>query len=272
MFQLTLIILSLYLITQTQSANHTTVLDDFESAESLARWRGQVELSVDHAGHGRQSLKATLFPRDIVSDKLPKDWRGHDRLLFDIYNPNSAPVLIGVRIFDELADDAAAETRSESFLADRKLPLIPGMNHVEIKLDGLEVTSASRRLALDRVRRFAISAKGLNRPATIYVDNLRLARGVEDAATASVRKPEDGAATLDSRFVTLGQAGPREAIPESEAVKQKRRTAREELQRLQQTIEAARTMGFETIYQEIPLVTAELGLDVRPLLSWFNDD
>ncbi|MGH9940539.1 MAG: beta-galactosidase, partial [Blastocatellia bacterium] len=112
----------------------------------------------------------------------------------------------------------------------------------------------------------------MNRPATIYVDNLRLARGVEEAATASARKPEDGTAMLDSRFVTLGQVGPREAIPESEAVKQKRRTAREESKRLQETIEAARTMGFETIYQEIPLVTAELGLDIRPLLSWFNDD
>ena len=271
-FAMALAVFSFSLIARSQSANQTTVLDDFESAESLARWRGQVELSGDHAGHGRQSLKATLFPQDVVSDKLPKDWRGYDRLMFDIYNPASAPVLIGARIYDELADDTAAETRSESFLADRKLLLIPGMNHVEVKLEGLEVTSASRRLALDRVRRFAISAKGLNRPFTIYVDNLRLARGVEEAATASTRRPEDGVTTLDSRFVTLGQAGPREAIPESEAVRQKRQAAREELQRLQQTIEAARTMGLETIYQEIPLVTAELGLDARPLLSWFNDD
>ncbi|MGH9846182.1 MAG: beta-galactosidase, partial [Blastocatellia bacterium] len=258
--------------TRPQSANQTTVLDDFESAASLARWRGQVALSSDHAGHGRQSLKAMLFPQDIVSDKLPKDWRRHDRLLFDIFNPESSPVMVGVRIYDELADDAAAEVRSESFLADRKLLLIPGMNHVEVGLEGLEVSSASRKLALDRVRRFAISAKGLNHPVTIYIDNLRLVRGVEDYATASTRRPEDGTAALDSRFVTLGQVGPREAIPESESVKQKRQAAREELQRLQQTIEAARTMGFETIYQEIPLITAELGLDLRPLLSWFNDD
>ena len=258
--------------TQPQSVNQTTVLDDFESAASLARWRGEVALSGDHSGHGRQSLKATLFPQDAVSDRLPKDWRGHDRLLFDIFNPEPAPVLVGVRIYDEQADDAAAETRSESFLADRKLLLIPGMNHIEVRLEGLEVSSASRKLALDRVRRFAISAKGLNRPLTIYLDNLRLVRGVEDMATASLRKPEDGTATLDSRFVTLGQVGPREAIAEADAVKQKREAAREEVQRLQQTIEAARTMGVETIYQEIPLITAELGLEVRPLLSWFNND
>jgi beta-galactosidase GanA len=259
-------------LVEPQNADRTTVLDDFESAESLSRWRGQLELSTDGATHGRRSLKATLFPQDIISDELPRDWRGYDRLLFDIHNPAASPILLGVRIYDELADDVAVEQRSESFLADRKLLLIPGMNHVEVKLPGLEVSSASRPLALDRIRRFAVSAKGLDGPTPIYVDNLRLARGIEDAATASSRKPEDGTATLDSRFVTLGQVGPREAIPESEAVRQKRHTAREERGRLQDAIDAARTMGLETIYHEIPLVTAELGLAVRPLIPSFNDD
>lgn len=55
-------------------------------------------------------------------------------MLFDIHNPASSPILLGVRIYDELADDVAAEQRSESFLADRKLRLIPGMNHLEVKL------------------------------------------------------------------------------------------------------------------------------------------
>jgi glycosyl hydrolase family 42 (putative beta-galactosidase) len=257
---------------EPQSADRTIVLDDFESAESLARWRGQLELSTDRAAHGRRSLKATLFPQDVISDELPRDWRGYDRLRFDIHNPASSPILLGVRIYDELADDVAAEQRSESFLADRKLLLIPGMNHVEVELPGLEVSSASRKLALDRIRRFAISAKGLEGPTQIYLDNLRLTRGIEDAATASSRRPEDGTATLDGRFVTLGQVGPRESIPESEAVRQKRQTARDERRRLQDASDAARTMGLETIYQEIPLVTADLGLDVRPLISSFNDD
>ncbi|HVD77942.1 MAG TPA: beta-galactosidase trimerization domain-containing protein [Vicinamibacteria bacterium] len=257
---------------EPQNADHTIVLDDFESAESLARWRGQLELSTDRAAHGRRSLKAMLFPQDVVSDELPRDWRGYDRLRFDIHNPASTPILLGVRIYDELADDVAAEQRSESFLADRKLLLIPGMNHVEVMLQGLEVSSASRKLALARIRRFAISAKGLEGPTPIYLDNLRLTRGIEDAATASSRRPEDGMATLDGRFVTLGQVGPRESIPESDAVRQKRQTAREERRRLQDASDAARTMGLETIYQEIPLVTADLGLDVRPLISSFNDD
>jgi beta-galactosidase GanA len=262
---------------QPQSGKHAQVpkapkiLDDFEGASSLASWRGKVELSRTHSGHGRQSLKASLSPQDVSSDLLPKDWRGYDRLLFDIFNPEVAPVYLGVRIYDQLADDDVAEARGEAFLADRKLLLIPGMNHVEVKLDGLE-TSSSRQLALDRVRRFAISAKGLERPLTIYIDNLRLVNGVESGATASLLKPADGIATLDSRFVRLGQVGPRDLIPESQAVQQKREHARAEWRRLQESIEAARTMGIETIYQEIPLITAELGVELRPLLSWFNDD
>jgi beta-galactosidase GanA len=259
---------------QTQSAKPaavTKVLADFEAEASLAGWRGKVELSRNHAGHGRQSLKTSLLPEDVLSDELPKDWRGYDRLLFDIFNPEVAPIYLGVRIYDELADDYAAEARGEAFLADRKLLLIPGMNHVEVKLDGLE-TASSRKLALDRVRRFAISVKGLEHPLTIYIDNLRLVNGIEGGATASLLKPEDGRAVLDSRFVRLGQVGPRETIPESPAVQQKREHARAEWRRLQESIEAARTMGIETIYQEIPLITAELGIELRPLLSWFNDD
>ena len=83
---------------EPQNADHTRVLDDFESAESLSRWRGQLELSADHAAHGRRSLKATLFPQDVLSEQLAKDWRGYDRLLFDINNPASSPILLGVRI------------------------------------------------------------------------------------------------------------------------------------------------------------------------------
>ncbi|PYQ02230.1 MAG: hypothetical protein DMF82_16810, partial [Acidobacteria bacterium] len=146
------------------------------------------------------------------------------------------------------------------------------MNHVEVKLTGLEVSSASRKLALDRIRRFAVSARGLDGPTEVYLDNVRLARGTEDAAAVSSRRPEDGTATLDGRFVTLGQVGPRESIPESEAVRQMRQAARDERRRLQEAVDAARTMGIETIEEEIPLVTAELGLDVRPLISSFNDD
>lgn len=251
------------------------VLDDFESPKSLQNWRGQMALSRNHPSHGRQSLKVTLFPSRLVSENLPKDWSEYDRLLLDIYSPERAPITLSVGVYDELADDATAQAKDEAFLPERGVYLIPGMNHIEVKLGGLEVSASTRKLALNKVRRFDITPGSLEHPVEVYVDNLRLVQGAEDAATASTastRRPEDGTVVLGSRSAAVGQVGPREAVAESASVKLKRQQARQELKRLEETIEAARMMGLETIYQEIPLVTAELGLDVRPLLSWFNND
>ncbi|MGA8185809.1 MAG: beta-galactosidase trimerization domain-containing protein, partial [Terriglobia bacterium] len=250
----------------------TAVLDDFETAESLKRWDGQVTLSREHAGHGLQSLKVTLFPKTLSTEKLSKDWQGYDRLLLDIFNPESDTLMLGLGIYDELADDSTADSLDEAFRVGRDLFLIPGMNHIEVELGGLQVSASTRRLALDKVRKFTLTAGGLRRPVVIYVDNLRLVKGHEGEVTASLRRPEDGTLRLGNGFIIPGQVGPHDAIPESASVKRKREEARKELSRLKETIAAAQMMGLETIDQEIPLVTAELGLDVRTQVPWFNND
>jgi beta-galactosidase GanA len=250
----------------------TAVLDDFETAESLKRWDGEVALSHEHASHGRQSLKVTLFHRQLSTVRLPKNWQGYDRLLLDIFNPEPGDLMLGMGIYDELADDATADYLDEAFRVERDLFLIPGMNHIEVELKGLEVSASTRKLALGKVRKFTITAGGMRGPVVIYVDNLRLVRGYEGEATASVRRPEDGTIVLGNGFIRLGQVGPRDAIPESAGVKRKREEARQELSKLKDTVAAAQMMGLDTIYHEIPLVTAELGLDVRPEVSWFNND
>jgi beta-galactosidase GanA len=139
-------------------------------------------------------------------------------------------------------------------------------------LSGLQVSASTRELALDKVRKFTLTDGGMRRPVVVYVDNLRLVKGPEDPATASARRPEDGTLLLGNGFITPGQVGPHDDIPESDRVKRKRAAARQELIRLRETIAAAQMMGLETIYHEIPLVTAELGLDVRTQMSWFNND
>lgn len=193
-------------------------------------------------------------------------------MLLDIYNPESGDLMLGMGLYDELSDDATANYLDEAFLIHRDMFLIPGMNHVTVELKGLQVTASTRLLAVGKIRKFTITARGIRRPVVIYVDNLRLVWGTESPATASVRRPEDGTVVLGNGFVDLGQVGPRDAIPESASVKLKRKEARQELKGLRETIRAAQMMGLETIYQEIPLVTAELGLDVRPQMSWFNND
>jgi Beta-galactosidase/Beta-galactosidase trimerisation domain len=256
----------------TEATSKASVLDDFETVESLKRWDGEVALSREHPSHGSQSLKVTLFPKNLASEKLPKDWRGYDRLLLDIFNPEPDTLMLGLGIYDELADDATADYLDEAFRVGRDLFLIPGMNHVEVQLIGLQVSASTRELALGKVRKFTLTDGGMHRPIVVYVDNLRLVKGPEDPATASACRPEDGTLLLGNGFITPSQVGPHDDIPETASVKQKREEARQELNLLRETITAAQMMGLETIYQEIPLVTAELGLDIRTQMSWFNNN
>jgi hypothetical protein len=78
--------------------------------------------------------------------------------------------------------------------------------------------------------------------------------------------------TIENRFFTIRQVARAEDVPESACVRQLRADAGRELERLRAAVGAAQTQGIDTIYEERHLVTADLGLRVRPRLAWFNND
>ncbi|PYT19477.1 MAG: hypothetical protein DMG58_36455, partial [Acidobacteria bacterium] len=51
-----------------------------------------------------------------------------------------------------------------------------------------------------------------------------------------------------------------------------RKEAQKQSDLLRETIRAAQLQGLETIYQERHLVTADIGLQIRPRLAWYNND
>jgi beta-galactosidase GanA len=262
-------------VAKVEDPSQVRVLDDFESAGSAALWQGTYELSRQVATQGRQSLKVTLLPgieKGLSSVKLPKDWSGYDWLGMEIVSKEKDPQILSLRIYDEMADDEQANVWSEAFLATRKVFLNPGTNHIRVLVKGMRTSSDTRAMAIDKVRRVILSNDQSGESLTIFVDNLRLVKGDPQQDRSSVSKPEDTVVTIRNRFVEIGQVGPRESIPEAAIVQEKRRKAQEELKSLQDAIQSARTQGLETIYAEIPLVVAELGLGIRPLLPWFNND
>lgn len=271
--------LSIYLVSTfvstTREIPEMRVLCDFESADSVDLWQGTHELSTQIASHGQQSLKVTL-PRGkqkgLISEKLLKDWSGYDWLAMEIFSQEKQPRILSLRIYDELADDERADVWSEAFLATRKVFLIPGRNHLRVLVKGMRVSSDTRAIAVDRIRRVVLSDDQSAQDTTIFVDNLRLIKGEPQQDRSSVSKPEDTVVTIRNRFVEISQVGPRDLIPEAGIVREKRKQAQEQLKTLQDAIQSARTQGLETIYEEIPLVVAELGLGIRPLLPWFNND
>ena len=258
--------------TSQSPVGRVLVLEDFESPQAAARWQGPLEIRSGHASHGANAARVGLegHRAQISSTRLASDWRGYDRLLFDVYSESEQVSLASIRIYDAVGGTAATALRDEYFNGDEKILLVNGWNHVEVKLTPLTAATFQRDMALDRIRELALFFEP--GAAAVLLDNLRLVSGVEPAATKSREAPQDGVSIIDNRWITSRQSARPEDVPESDEVIGLRKDAEQETDLLKKTLDAAHTQGLETIYAERRLVTAELGLRVRPLLSWFNND
>ena len=248
------------------------VLDDFENPASAGNWKGDLQIANEHVTHGRASARVRFAGRgaEIASSKLAGDWRGYDRLLFDIYSDRKDVLTATLRIYDEAAVKSGA--RRDYFEADNQILLLGGWNHIEMKLAGLHAASYQRQLALDRIRRITLSMDRGALPCILHIDNLRLMAGEEPPESASRTEPQDAVTILDGRFFQVRQVAPPDEVPESAAVARLREEARREANLLGEIIQTAQMQGIETIYAERHMVTADLGLHVRPRLAWFNND
>ena len=241
------------------------VLADFEQPTPEIRWSGSLQVSATRSSHGRQSARIS---NSTTFTSFPNDWSTFDRLLFDMYSEREAPSTASVRIYDN-SNPKDSSDRNSYFDARNKLLLIKGWNHIEIRLTNLQAESYQRPLDLRHINRVVVGAESAS---TLYIDNLRLVSGEDKAPQASRQAPQDAVCVVDNRWVTVRQVAPPENVPESRDVAQLRTQAQREKQLLQLAIDAARLQGIETIYQERHLVTADLGLTIRPALPWFNND
>ncbi len=248
------------------------VLEDFETASPLKNWSGDVRVGLERSTHGRAAARVHLSrdKSEVQFDRISPDWRGYDRLLFDIYSERKDVLTATLRIYDEAAVQSGA--RRDYFEVDEQILLVGGWNHVELKLSGLHAASYQRQLARDKMRRLTLALGHRALPCTLYLDNFRLVEGAEPPETASRTQPEEMVTVLDGRFFQIRQVAPSAEVPESQDVIRLRKEAEREYELLSGTIHAAQTQGIDTIYAERHLVTGDLGLHVRPLLAWFNRD
>ena len=245
-------------------AGRVLVLEDFEPAGSASRWEGPVEAVAGMATHGQRSgqIRFTADRGRAGVSSMPGDWSPYDRLLFDVYSARKGALALSLRIEDE----------SEHYEAPRKIWVQPGWNHVEAKLKSLRTASESRGLSLGSIRRLELSAERQTLPWVIHADNFRLVAGEEGGETASRRSPQDTVTILEDRFFTVRQVARPEDVPEAPSIARLRALAERERELLEKTIQAVQAQGIETIYAERHLVTADLGLRIRPTLAWFNND
>lgn len=255
-------------------AGKVLVLEDFETAGTAARWQGGVEVAQDQASHGRSSGRIRLDKgaTTITSLKLPADWRGFEWLRFDIYRERQSVVTAGIDIYDAVGGDPGRTAKDDYFDGGSKILLTQGWNHVEVSLTPLRAATNERDLALDRIRAIQLTIPAEPSAGPAYVDNLRLVSGVEPPDAMSRQRPEETVSRIDNRWISVRQVARPEDVPESAEVAQLRTEAERETDRLQKAIHGARTQGIDTTYAERRLVVADLGLRIRPMLAWFNND
>ena len=130
------------------------VLEDFESPQAAARWQGPLEIRSGHASHGANAARVRLqgHRAQISSTRLASDWRGYDRLLFDVYSESKQVSLASIRIYDAVGGTAATTLRDEYFNGDEKILLVNGWNHVEVKLTPLTAATFQRNASAQPVR------------------------------------------------------------------------------------------------------------------------
>jgi len=153
------------------------ILFDFESDEELDQlnWSCHTlySLSSEHATHGSQSIKMELFPSDYpgLTPKLTvKDWHKYRGLYFDVYNPSTKPVPIGVRIDDRKDYPEYEDRYNKSFI------LKPGMNHISISFETMVTSGPRRVLNTSSMERLIIFMSHPETRTILYIDAIKLSK------------------------------------------------------------------------------------------------
>ncbi len=234
----------LFALSAAAAAGDVKVLDDFEGG--AIRWTGDYSGSIvaENATHGDNAFKV-VFPAGreypgITASRLDLDWSGFDTLRMDVYNPQPQPVNLIIKI----ADPESGGTYSGRY--NGELLIVNGQTHLAIPFS--KITASGRPLDFAHIQDFTIFMASPPRDTTLYFDNIRLTKGEEPA---------------DSRGRDIGT----EALSkEVEALRGKAEAARARLSGL---VALAHDKGIGTLEPNIALITAQLGIDVRPDLPWY---
>jgi hypothetical protein len=249
------------------------VIDDFENRSSHEKWEGTFSLSRKFPAHGRSCLDlsdADGQPVWIETVQFPKDWSAYEYLKFDIYNPSARLYYGTIQIFDEMGTDEQAEFHGQSYFGEEKLFLNSGWNHFEFLIQHAMVEEGNRPLALNKIRKLRFSFGIAGNP--LYIDNIRLVTGKENSHTMSRIGSHDCIVVIDNRNVYPTLAETIEKIKAGSEIIRLRNQANESVNTLRQEIGIAELQGFQTLYQRIPLITAEVGMDIRSKLVWFQNE
>ena len=116
---------------------------------------------------GKVEFHLKKYPGFYLNDPYP-DWRDYTSLKFDIYSELSHVQQFAIRI-----DDAEYNrTYTDGF--NRKLKVLPGINHVHIAIEDIRQSPVSREMDLTSIRKVLFFTVSPPEEFTLYFDRIRL--------------------------------------------------------------------------------------------------
>ena len=152
------------------------ILSDFETPFEKKRWQGNSEFSVDHKiiRNGNSSLKVNLNTNkysNILLKYFPGDWSAYNYLSFSVFNTNLTPMKIYCRVYD---NQHIKNGYGYTDRFNKKLEISAGWNDITISMEEIEHAPKNRLMNIKEVKDFCIFVTNLEKPVTIYIDNVKL--------------------------------------------------------------------------------------------------
>ncbi len=116
---------------------------------------------------GRVTFQTKKYPGIHLQEPYP-DWRGYTHLTFDVYSELSHPQSIALRI-----DDLYYTNRYDDGF-NRRVEILPGLNHINITIEDIRQAPVNRETDLSAMRKLLFFAVNPPEKFTLYFDDVRL--------------------------------------------------------------------------------------------------
>lgn len=152
------------------------LLSGFETPFEVSRWSGSAARSIDRdiSFAGQASLQVRLNTQrysGIGLKDFPQNWDGYRAVGLQVYNPAAEPLTLHFRIHDRFHrqyDNAYSDRFNTSF------QLHTGWNQLRVTLAEVAAAPKERTLDLRQVAGLGVFVGKLERPRTIYLDEVKL--------------------------------------------------------------------------------------------------
>ncbi len=160
----------------------TYVLEDWPEE---FKGKSQATVVAEHATDGQKALSLqSQSPSGNVQFTSPiQDWSGYDTLAIDVFNPSDKPQEVGGWI-------KAAPSETWNQRCNWSQVVRPGKSTIKLPVGGMS-NGANKPFSASHVEMFNIGLAN----ATLFIDNIRLVKGVEEVQVDGIKKFDFGPAT-----------------------------------------------------------------------------